>query len=81
MTEAGSSSVTNRNSSLTDYVLVAQAYPGIEHYARQANGSWVYSVVTAVTASVALGSVECELPLAEVYDRIEFPLREENVLH
>ncbi|HLG16385.1 MAG TPA: Uma2 family endonuclease [Blastocatellia bacterium] len=71
-----------QNASLTDYVLVAQAYPSIEHYARQANGSWVYSVTTSLTASVTLESIKCELPLAEVYDRIEFPaLSEDDIFH
>ena len=69
-----------QNPSLTDYVLVAQGYASIEHYARQADDSWVYSSATALTASLSLGSVECDLPLAEVYDRIEFPLTEEDVL-
>jgi Uma2 family endonuclease len=70
-----------QNPSLTDYVLVAQTYPSIEHYVRQADGSWIYSVTTALTASVALASLGCELPLAEVYDRIEFPLTEDDFLH
>jgi Uma2 family endonuclease len=69
-----------QNSSLTDYVLVAQAYPSIEHYTRQANDSWLYSVTTELTASVALASLECQLPLAEVYDRIEFPASTEDDL-
>ncbi len=71
-----------QNASLTDYVLIAQAYPSVEHYARQAEGNWVYSITTELTASVALGSLECRLPLAEVYDRIEFPaLPEDEPLH
>ena len=61
-----------QNASLTDYVIVAQAYPSIEHYTRQAEGKWVYSVTTDLTASVGLESIACSLPLAEVYDRIEF---------
>jgi Uma2 family endonuclease len=69
-----------QNSSLTDYVLVAQAYPSVEHYSRQANGSWLYSVTTELTASVALAALECQLPLAEVYDRIEFPALPEEDL-
>ena len=69
-----------QNPSLTDYVLIAQTYPSVEHYVRQENGSWVYSVTTALTASVPLASLECELPLTEVYDRIEFPLTEDDVL-
>jgi Uma2 family endonuclease len=67
-----------QNLSLTDYVLVAQAYPSIEHYLRQTNGTWLYSVTTELTATVELASIECRLPLAEVYDRIEFPVQPES---
>ena len=69
-----------QNSSLTDYVMVAQAYPSVEHYARRADGSWLYSVTTELTASVPLESIECSLPLADVYDRIAFPAIEEDAL-
>ena len=70
-----------QNASLTDYVMIAQAYPSVEHYARRANGSWLYSVTTELTASVTLESIECRLPLAEVYDRIVFPeLAEDEAL-
>lgn len=67
-----------QNQSLTDYVMVAQAYPSVEHYARRTNGSWLYSVTTELTASVPLESIECLLPLAEVYDRIAFPALAED---
>ena len=69
-----------QNSSMSDYVMIAQAYPSIEHYARQANGSWLYSVTTESTASLSLESIECGLPLAEVYDRIIFPAMFEDDL-
>jgi Uma2 family endonuclease len=69
-----------QNTTLTDYVLVAQAYPSIEHYSRQANGCWLYSVTTEMTASATLASLDCQLPLAEVYDRIEFPALPEDDL-
>jgi Uma2 family endonuclease len=67
-----------QNPSLTGYVMIAQAYPSVEHYARRADGSWLYSVTTDLTASVTLESIECRLPLAEVYDRIVFPALAED---
>jgi Uma2 family endonuclease len=67
-----------QNQSLGDYVLVAQAYPSIEHYSRQPGGNWLYSVTTDLTQAVFIASIECGLPLAEVYDRIEFPAPEED---
>jgi Uma2 family endonuclease len=61
-----------QNPSLTDYVMIAQAYPSVEHYARQTNGSWLYSITTELTATVTLESIDCSLPLADIYDRIVF---------
>jgi Uma2 family endonuclease len=69
-----------QNSSLTDYVLVAQDYPSVQHYVRQRKGNWLYSATTELTATVFLDSIGCGLPLAEIYERIEFPeLSEDNV--
>ena len=53
--------------------MIAQAYPSVEHYARRANDSWLYSVTTELTASVTLESIECRLLLAGIYDRMVFP--------
>lgn len=62
-----------QNTSLTDYVMIAQAYPSVEHYARRADGSWLYSVTTELTESLMLESIESRLLLADIYDRIVFP--------
>lgn len=62
-----------QNPSLTDYILIAQAYPSIEHYTRESQETWIYAPTTEMTASAAIASIGCQLPLAEVYDRIEFP--------
>jgi len=59
--------------SLQDYVLVSTASPQIELFQRQANGFWLYSAVAGLDATLSLPSIGCELALAEVYDRIEFP--------
>jgi Uma2 family endonuclease len=58
---------------LTDYLLVSQSQPQIEHYHRQPDGGWLYSLVSGLEASVSLGSIGCTLRLADVYDRIVFP--------
>lgn len=64
--------------SLTDYLVVAQNRPLIEHFARNAEGQWVIAAsVTELTDRVRIASVDCTLPLNEVYDRIEFPPDEE----
>lgn len=57
--------------SLTDYVLVAQETPRIEHYQRQPGGKWIYAAENHPERSVALCSIGCDLRLAEVYDKVE----------
>jgi Uma2 family endonuclease len=60
------------NPSLTDYLLVSQEQPRIEHYHRQADGSWTYQRYEGLEAIVPLPSIGCSLRLAEVYDRVVF---------
>ncbi|HVF67188.1 MAG TPA: Uma2 family endonuclease [Pyrinomonadaceae bacterium] len=57
---------------LTDYVLVSQDRALIEHFSRQPDGTWSLTEVDGLDASLGLASINCRLPLAEVYDRIEF---------
>lgn len=59
--------------SLTDYLLVAQNQPFIEHFQRQADGSWRYSSVQGLEAEMNIATIGCVLPLAEVYERVAFP--------
>lgn len=59
--------------SLTDYVLVSQAMPLIDHYRRQSGNEWVLSSVGDLEGSLYLASIDCTLRLTEVYDRITFP--------
>ncbi len=59
--------------SLTDYVMVSQAEPLVEHYARQDNNHWLLAVLRGMDAVLHLPSIGCELPLSEVYARVVFP--------
>jgi len=60
--------------SLTDYVVVAQSTPLVEHFARDENGQWVIAATaTDLSQSVVLSSIGCTLKLSDVYDRIVFP--------
>ena len=61
---------------LTDYLLVSQAKPRIDHFHRRAGGEWVYSLVNSLEESLRLDSVGCVLQLTDVYDRIIFPVEE-----
>jgi Uma2 family endonuclease len=59
--------------SLREYVLVSQHRPLVEHYVRQPDGSWSYSSVGDLSEAIDLPSIDCRLPLSEIYDRIIFP--------
>jgi len=63
--------------SLTDYLLVSQDRPLVEHFSRQPGGQWLYTSYKDLSATVHLSSIDCQLPLAEIYDRVEFPPEEE----
>jgi Uma2 family endonuclease len=58
---------------LTDYVLVAQERPLIDHYHRQDDGTWALHTLEGLDASLHLASIGCTVPLADVYDRLVFP--------
>ena len=60
------------NPTLTDYLLVSQTTPTIEHFVRQPDGGWLYHVYEGLDRSVSIKSINCALRLSEVYDRIEF---------
>ena len=61
------------NPTLTDYLLVAQDRPQIEHFRRQADGSWSRDVHAGLEAAVSIPSIRCTLNLLDVYDRVTFP--------
>ena len=61
------------NPTLTDYVLVAQDQPLLEHYSRRENGEWLYTRVNELSGKLRLESIGCTLALSEVYDRVSFP--------
>ena len=62
---------------LTDYVLVAQDRPVIDHSHRTATGHWEVETLAGEGAHLHLGTIGCTVPLAEVYERIVFPHAEE----
>jgi hypothetical protein len=62
--------------SLTDYLLVAQRFPCLEHCAKQASGQWLLIIETHLSGSICITSINCRLPLAEVYEWVQFPTSE-----
>jgi Uma2 family endonuclease len=69
------------NPTLTDYVLVSQKAPSVEHYSRQSDGTWSYKIYQGLEQSFVIDSIRCELRLADIYDRVAFKAdnAEENV--
>ena len=62
----------NFNPTLTDYILVSQDEPHVEHYTRQENGDWLLREYYGLNKSFRIDSIECSLGLSDVYDRVEF---------
>lgn len=60
------------NPTLTDYLLISQDQPRVEHYTRQPDGTWIYRHILGLDAAVAIPTIGCTLKMADVYDRITF---------
>jgi Uma2 family endonuclease len=61
---------------LSDYLMVSQSKPQVEHYRRREGGGWFYSLVRGLEEGFTLDSVGCSLRLSDIYDRVEFPPEE-----
>ncbi len=59
--------------SLMEYLTVEQDEPHVEHWTRQPGNRWDLAEFDNLAQSIQLTSIGCTLPLAEVYDKIEFP--------
>lgn len=59
--------------SLTDYVLVSSESRRVEHHRVQENGVWICEAYIHPTSTFRLASLDCELPLAEIYEGVVFP--------
>ena len=57
--------------SLTDYLLVSQEKAQIEHYVRQPDNKWLLSEHIGLSESVTIETLDCQLSLAEVYEKID----------
>jgi Uma2 family endonuclease len=60
------------NPTLTDYILVSQDEPIIEHFVRQEDDNWKLYSRVGLDETFKIESVECELKLSDIYDRVEF---------
>lgn len=58
--------------SLQEYVLLAQDRAFVEHYVRRGS-NWVLSDISNLDGTLQLDSIQCELALRDIYDKVEFP--------
>ena len=61
--------------SLQEYILVAQDEAHIERYVRMSDGNWMFSEMDGLETTLQLTSIECEIPAAEIFDKVEFPVK------
>ena len=58
--------------SLQEYALVSQTESRVEVFRRQPGGSWLLSEFIGLNAVCHFDSLDCGIPLAEVYDKVSF---------
>jgi Uma2 family endonuclease len=59
--------------SLQAYLLVSSQQSMLELYQRQVQNIWLYAAASGLDAVLSLPIIGCELSLAAVYERVEFP--------
>jgi Uma2 family endonuclease len=57
---------------LLEYVLVNQDDPQVERFVRQEDGNWLLSVYKGLDAKLDLVTIDCVLPLMEIYEDVKF---------
>ena len=57
--------------SLREYVLVAQGRIMVERYTRQGD-DWLYSALTGLGDILTLSSIDCAVPMPEIYAKVDF---------
>ena len=58
--------------SFTEYILVSQYTLKMERFARQPDKSWVYTIYQGEEDILSVETIDCDLPLAEVYRKVRF---------
>jgi len=57
---------------LTDYVLIYQDAPFVEHHEKMPDGRWSHNAADGIEDILQISSIKIELSLHEIYDRVEF---------
>jgi Uma2 family endonuclease len=58
--------------SLVEYLTVSQDEPHVEHWSRQQQDRWLLVEFGGVGQTIPLISIPCNLPLAEIYDKVDW---------
>ena len=58
--------------SLKEYILISQDKVNVERYLRNTD-EWIFYDYQELDRQLPLTSIQCEVPLQEIYDRVTFP--------
>jgi Uma2 family endonuclease len=58
--------------SLREYILVAQKEPRVERFQRQPTGQWILTEYKGLEATAHFETIDCGLPLTEIYADVNF---------
>lgn len=61
----------NFNPTLTDYILISQKEPRVEHYHRLESGEWLLREYIGLGSTVDIASINCRISLADLYERVD----------
>jgi Uma2 family endonuclease len=56
--------------SLEQFVLIAQDRVAVDCFSRGANNEWTLRSSSDINSTLGLGSIQCEVPLSEIYDKV-----------
>jgi Uma2 family endonuclease len=59
--------------SFREYLLVSQISPEVELRSRRDDGAWSLEIIRGLDSLVRFASLQIDLPLAEIYQDVEFP--------
>lgn len=68
------------NPTLTDYILISQDKPQVEHFIKQDDNNWKLYTYFRLDEQLEIESVGCRIELSEIYDRVEFTRKELELL-
>lgn len=71
--KTGKFSHYRRIDSLQAFVVVAWDTPRVEVYSRADAGRWILTEARGLDGVIRVESLDCELPLSEIYEAVEFP--------